>query len=756
MKRLLLSLALFGFSLTSFASHVFGGQVYWEALGNNQYILHLELMGDSLGAAMPSTNSIIVNGGGINNMSVAVPYVSHDIMLCSGSTNNWTLHKYASQPVTLQNLTGPVTFTWTSCCLPTTVNVSGSPAIYLTSTMYPSGFNLSSSRFDLESFSIADYRLPVFSTTYNVDSTHVEMITAQTSSTASATYNTGYTFDKPFSSADNFDGSFFQMGSSTTQGNYLFAFKQQNFGLGGTMNSDVRFTMARPLPHNQPGVNNDRPYMGVTNSALWSTADTLRFTITASPGDTVSLRVLAQDNDFLPNFTPQSITASLSQAPGVGATITPVSPQSSFVSAMTNTVDFEWVVPSTASGQNTFYVKMRDNNCPVNGLSGLRLDVNVNNPNVPVSNYVICQGASALLVAPTSGTTYEWSPAIGLSATNTAAVTATPSSTTTYTVKVDGAVAGVFTVSPTQQITPIASQPQTNQIELDNPGDFTQHAFLYYYVPFAIDDTIVTVNQSGIYHIAGRNGFCYSVSAGVSVLPDTANGVYLISSPLNDPNNTVFDNQSTYAMDIIVGAADAGLKVYEILIPGAELSQKMGSLSLKTTDMYGNVSTVVGQDVGVGIKFAYPVGLFLGPNQSKLELIVDSGSVEIPMVEDVSLPYYPSNSSTYVEVSGISGSSNGQAITDDMIPFVFRGSLKVGVEEYHQNALTIYPQPADDFITVEGELEADYTIVDLNGRVLSQGHMMEGRIDVSELNTGVYVLQLQKDSNVYTSRIAVR
>jgi PKD-like domain/Secretion system C-terminal sorting domain/Ser-Thr-rich glycosyl-phosphatidyl-inositol-anchored membrane family len=66
--------------------------------------------------------------------------------------------------------------------------------------------------------------------------------------------------------------------------------------------------------------------------------------------------------------------------------------------------------------------------------------VNVNTLNATVSsNVTICSGNSTNLVA-SGGSSYTWSPSVGLSATNIANPVATPSATTTYTVNVSNGI----------------------------------------------------------------------------------------------------------------------------------------------------------------------------------------------------------------------------------------------------------------------------------------------------------------------------
>jgi hypothetical protein len=67
------------------------------------------------------------------------------------------------------------------------------------------------------------------------------------------------------------------------------------------------------------------------------------------------------------------------------------------------------------------------------------------------SSASICGTGSVILNVPTGATTYAWLPATGLSATNTASVTASPTTTTTYTVTVTGS--NGCTATSTQVVT---------------------------------------------------------------------------------------------------------------------------------------------------------------------------------------------------------------------------------------------------------------------------------------------------------------
>lgn len=100
--------------------------------------------------------------------------------------------------------------------------------------------------------------------------------------------------------------------------------------------------------------------------------------------------------------------------------------------------NFCWTPTLADVGFNSFTVTARDNACPINGVSNYSFIVNV----VGTSNTVnagldrtICAGGSVGLNATGSGaTSYVWSPATGLSCTNCANPTASPTVTTVYTV----------------------------------------------------------------------------------------------------------------------------------------------------------------------------------------------------------------------------------------------------------------------------------------------------------------------------------
>jgi hypothetical protein len=86
------------------------------------------------------------------------------------------------------------------------------------------------------------------------------------------------------------------------------------------------------------------------------------------------------------------------------------------------------------------------------------------------------------------------------------------------------------------------------------------------------------------------------------------------------------------------------------------------------------------------------------------------------------------------EVNGIPGSySASRTVTT---------GAAVGVNVEQANAISIYPNPATNFIYTSYELrESSYEILDVNGRVVLEGKTNGNRIDVSKLPAGTYFLK---------------
>ena len=86
--------------------------------------------------------------------------------------------------------------------------------------------------------------------------------------------------------------------------------------------------------------------------------------------------------------------------------------------------------------------------------------------------------------------------------------------------------------------------------------------------------------------------------------------------------------------------------------------------------------------------------------------------------------------------------------------------LFVGIEENHQNAILVYPNPAVHVLNVvlpESFQDVKISLYDIAGRqVLSQEHSTNKvALDLNGATSGIYILHLQKGETVLTHRIVI-
>lgn len=83
----------------------------------------------------------------------------------------------------------------------------------------------------------------------------------------------------------------------------------------------------------------------------------------------------------------------------------------------------------------------------------------------------------------------------------------------------------------------------------------------------------------------------------------------------------------------------------------------------------------------------------------------------------------------------------------DEEPLVVTGFLDgictpLGQEELASERLEVFPNPTDGILNIEGELTYPISITDLSGRVVGEYPAGSPQIDLSDLNSGVYLLRI--------------
>ena len=105
-------------------------------------------------------------------------------------------------------------------------------------------------------------------------------------------------------------------------------------------------------------------------------------------------------------------------------------------------------------------------------------------------------------------------------------------------------------------------------------------------------------------------------------------------------------------------------------------------------------------------------------------------------------------------ISVIATDTAGASASDN---FYLRINGVDGLNLHEITELEVYPNPAKDMIYLNCEElikeTADYEIVNLLGRVVTRGKLMQNSVQVNSLSEGIYVLKIRTSNNNYIARI---
>ena len=78
----------------------------------------------------------------------------------------------------------------------------------------------------------------------------------------------------------------------------------------------------------------------------------------------------------------------------------------------------------------------------------------------------------------------------------------------------------------------------------------------------------------------------------------------------------------------------------------------------------------------------------------------------------------------------------------------------VGVQNVNASNISVFPNPANDFIVVKAEQISDITITDLSGKIVYQNKLNNSRIniDLTAFESGVYIVSVKDNKSVYTQK----
>ena len=86
----------------------------------------------------------------------------------------------------------------------------------------------------------------------------------------------------------------------------------------------------------------------------------------------------------------------------------------------------------------------------------------------------------------------------------------------------------------------------------------------------------------------------------------------------------------------------------------------------------------------------------------------------------------------------------------------------LGIDDFtsSDNALKFYPNPVSDNLNIISTLDGDFNIYDINGKIILKttidAYNTTNRIDVKNLITGIYLVQLNNNSQTVSKQILIK
>lgn len=447
------------------ASHVPGGNITYECLGNNQFKITLTLFEDCGTAFISNSPETIniTNNCGITGLTSAtlnmVVYQDEVSQLCAADLSNSEcnggtypgvyMHVYEGV-VTLPGQCDSWTFSYVNCCRNNSTNVSfaSSDNYYF----YADLNNLDAPCNNSPQFTAPPIPFSCVGQTvcYNFgivetdgDSLSFALVSALTGSGSYVSYNSGYSGATPIPgiTIDPITGQISFVASQI--GNYVVCVQiteyDSNGNVIGVVIRDIQFEV----------INCSNQVIDCTSSGqifdlVGNVTQTGPTSLEMCENQGFSFSIAFQDPDA--NDSLSIITNISTVLPG--STIQVIHPDSAANQYDSVVVNIAWTPPvGSANSNNAFTITVNDNACPVSGQQTIVYYINVLGVTTIYSDTTLCVGQTATLIVDAElATSYNWSVISGdpinigsnFSCNNCDTVYASPVNTTVYSVTTNG------------------------------------------------------------------------------------------------------------------------------------------------------------------------------------------------------------------------------------------------------------------------------------------------------------------------------
>jgi len=310
-----------------------------------------------------------------------------------------------------------------------------------------------------------------------------------------------------------------------------------------------------------------------------------------------------------------------------------------------------------------------------------------------------------------------------------------------------GSMAGRNIIFPNTDDANISTSQATNLTCNASTTDLTVTFQNYGSAPLTSLDIQYSINggASNTYPWSGNVASAAFETVTIPNVSLTANATNTVDFTLVDPNGVADPNTSNNTQSATfngVGAASAGNATINITTDayGSEttwtLTNASGSVAA-SGGPYNDLSSA-------GTTPQTPVSVTLSPNDCYTLTVLDSYG-------DGMNSGYGAGGYTVVDASGTVVASGGTFASEEQAPF--QTGAATASNNINVNLLAIYPNPAKDNISIEGEY-ISIDIVDMFGKLILSNEYSKN-INTSGIANGVYMINIKTKEGVQTQKITI-
>jgi len=262
-------------------------------------------------------------------------------------------------------------------------------------------------------------------------------------------------------------------------------------------------------------------------------------------------------------------------------------------------------------------------------------------------------------------------------------------------------------------------------------GDYIDGAV--YGVEYGTNDLYLVNGDGATYKIGaisgvtGVTGIAYDATNDVVYLSDYGTTSQLFTLDMGTLQATLVGEMSAANLFIGIAAGNNG-ELWGIDITGDSL------WSINTAT---GVATGIGS-LGAAISYAQDMGYDRAANILYGTLYTTTGGLYT------------------IDVTTGAATAVGTAYADEITMCAIAAEKPVSIEEMN-TSVTLYPNPAEDMVSVVYQGHALLTISDLSGRVVYSSEINSTtNVSTSEFNAGVYIVKCEGNGTVQTSKLIVR